>query len=93
MNIIWTEQAKISYEKIIDNLIEKWNTNIAFNFENLTNEILDKLKTNKKLCPSSKQSQLRKCVIHENASLIYKISKQDIELITFIFNRSNHSFY
>jgi len=93
MNIIWTEQAKISYEKIIDNLIEKWNTDIAFNFENLTNEILDKLKTNKKLCPNSKQSQLRKCVIHKNASLIYKISKQDIELITFIFNKSDHSFY
>ena len=92
MSIIWSEQAKISYEKIIDNLIEKWNTNIAFNFENLTNEILDKLKTSKKLCPSSKQSQLRKCVIHKNISLIYRIEKSNIELITFIDNRSEHQY-
>ena len=92
MNIIWSDQAKISYEKTIDILLEKWNDDIATNFETLTNELLDNLKTNKKLCPSSKQTQLRKCVIHKNTSLIYKITKQDIELVTFIFNKSDHKF-
>ena len=92
MNIIWSNQAKVSYEKTIDSLLKQWNVDIAINFETLTNELLDNLKTNKKLCPSSKQTQLRKCVIHKNTSLIYKITNQDIELVTFLFNRSDHQF-
>lgn len=92
MHIIWSEQAKNSYEKIIDFILEQWNSDIALNFESKTNTLLDKLKQNKNLCPESKQTQLRKCVIHKNASLIYKISKPNIELITFIDNRSEHMY-
>ncbi len=92
MKIIWSEQAKKSYEKTIDNLLERWTIDIVFKFENLTNITLDNLKKNKSFCPKSQQTQLRKCVIHKNISLIYRIEKSNIELITFIDNRSEHQY-
>ena len=92
MKIIWSEQAKKSYEKTIDNLLERWTIDIVFKFENLTNSTLDNLKKNKSFCQKSQQTQLRKCVIHKNISLIYRIEKSDIELITFIDNRSEHQY-
>jgi len=36
------------------------------------------------------KGQLRKCVIHINVSLIYKVVKPNIELVTFIDNRSEY---
>jgi plasmid stabilization system protein ParE len=92
MKIIWSNQAKISYEKIIDFILEQWSPDIAFNFESKTNRLLDNLKNNKKLCPVSKKKQLRKCIIHKNTSLIYRIIEQNIEIVTFIDNRSKHQY-
>jgi plasmid stabilization system protein ParE len=92
MKIIWSKQAKKSYEKIIDNLLEEWPFDIALKFENLTNSTLDNIRNNKSLCPKSQQTQLRKCIIHKNVSLIYRIEKSNIELVTFIDNRSEHQY-
>ncbi len=82
MKIIWSNQAKITYERIIDDIPEKWTPNIAKDFENKTNSLLEILK----------KQNLRKCVIHKNTSLIYITNDSNIELVTFIDNRTNHNF-
>jgi len=92
MNIIWSEQAKISYIKSIDDLFERWTIDIVFKFESLTNNTLDNLKKNKHFCPESQQTKFRKCIIHKNISLIYRVEESNIELITFIDNRSEHQY-
>lgn len=92
MNLIWSNEAKITYNGIIDYLLKEWHTEIAIDFENKTNNLLNHLKINKKLCPPSKIKKLRKCVIHKNASLIYRIKSNTIELITFIDNRADHNY-
>ena len=92
MVIIWSNQAKISYENIIDNILKQWSIEIALKFELLTNKFLDTLKKNSKLCPVSEKTNLRKCVIHKTTSLIYKITNSNIELVSFIDNRSNHGY-
>lgn len=46
MKIIWSNQAKIFYEEIIDFILEQWPPDIALDFENKTNDLLDKLKKN-----------------------------------------------
>jgi len=91
MEIIWSNQAKVSYEKIIDFILTQWSVEVALTFESLTNNLMDNLKLNEKLCPVSKKSQLRKCIIHKNVSLIYKIVRPNIELVAFIDNRSEHN--
>ena len=90
--IIWSNRALNTYEDCIIDILDKWPIDIAERFEQLTNELLDRLKTQNKLCPPSKQKKLRKCVIHENVSLIYQIKNNAIELVTFVDNRDNHKY-
>ncbi len=92
MILIWSNQAKISYFYIIDDLLDRWNPSVAGDFENRTNSLLDELKKHTKFCPPSKRKKLRKCVIHKNISLIYKINRPNIELVTFINNKTNHNY-
>lgn len=91
--IVWSDEAKHTYEEIIDDLLKKWPLTIALDLENKTNDLLDKLLDNKQLCPPTKYKKLRKCVIHKNTSLIYKVNSKNIELITFIFNKDDHSYF
>ena len=90
--IVWSEEAKLSYENTIDFILENWEIEIAERFEKITNTLLDQLLINKKLCPESKIKALRKCILHKNTSLIYRVRKNNIELVAFIDNRSEHSF-
>jgi len=53
MMIIWSDEAKITYDDTIDGLLKKWHIEIAIDFEDKTNDLLDRLKINKKLCPPS----------------------------------------
>lgn len=94
MTIVWSNEAKINYENIFDDVLKKWPIQIALDFERNTNELLDQLTKNRKLCPPLVQYKgLRKCVIHKNVSLIYRITRNNIEIVTFIFNRDEHPFY
>lgn len=92
MKINWSNKAKEQYEKIIDDLLERWPIQIALDFESLTDLLLKNLVINKKLCPVSKFEKLRKCVIHKNVSLIYRINKQTIEIVTFLINKEDNPF-
>ena len=39
--IVWSSESKLAYENIIDDILEKWNIEIALNFEKLTNNLLN----------------------------------------------------
>lgn len=91
--IVWSNEAKVTYEAIIDDILKKWSVDIALDLEQETNNLLDRLIENKQLCPSTKYKKLRKCVIHKNVSLIYKANRKNIEIVTFIFNKDDHQFY
>jgi hypothetical protein len=54
MIIVWSEEAKKTYEDIIDDILKKWAFKIVLDFEIKTNKLLDQLKINNKPCPSSK---------------------------------------
>lgn len=90
MSIIWSKQAKDSYFDIIDDLLIQWNIDISEDFERRVNSLLDKLLLYKKLCPEPKKVKLRKCVVHKNKSLVYRVKGNSIELVTFIDNRGKH---
>ena len=92
MKIIWSNQSKNSYEKTIDFILDQWNAQIATDFENRVNMLLNRLVLDSQLCPIFKISNLRKCIIHKNISLIYLVKETDVFLITFIDNRAKHSY-
>jgi plasmid stabilization system protein ParE len=88
----WTPKALESFEAIALQLVDRWSIETAISFDNKVEIAISQLKTNPKIFQVSKKSKLRKCVIHKNVSLIYRINKNTVELIVFIDNRDEHGF-
>lgn len=90
--IKWTPKALDSFEAITLQLIERWNIQTAHSFDKKVEIAINQLESNPKIYQVSKKSKLRKCVIHKNVSLIYRINKNTVELIVFVDNRDEHGF-
>ena len=72
--IIWSPLAEETYLNILEFIINKWSLNAATKFDRKIENLLIKISRHHKLCPKSKQSGLRKCVITFQTSLIYKLT-------------------
>jgi hypothetical protein len=90
MTVIWSDSAKECYIFIIEQLFEKWNISIVESFENDTISLINNIEKYNHICPKSKIKNLHKCVINEHISLIYRIQNNTLEIVTFIFNQSEH---
>jgi hypothetical protein len=90
--IYWTREADVSYLETMIFILEKWTIKEAENFELLTEELLDNLSSNLKLCPEIGKLKVRRCTISYQTSLIYRITGKSIELISFVDNRSNNQY-
>ncbi|MGM0479071.1 MAG: hypothetical protein ACQERC_07585 [Bacteroidota bacterium] len=44
--IVWSDEAKNTYEAVINDLLKKWPVNVAIEFEEQTNDLLDRLLDN-----------------------------------------------
>ena len=93
MKIVWSEEAILSYEKTIDFILERWNSTILTSFMAKVNTLLNKLSNHSKLCPKSLKMDLRKCIVSEQTSLVYRIKNDNlIEIVLFVDNRSKHNY-
>lgn len=90
--ILWTENASTTYINTIFLIFEKWTIKEVEHFESLVEDLQIRLSNNTNLCPKSKLTNVRKCVVSTQTSLIYRIKSKSIELLAFIDNRSNHSY-
>lgn len=88
----WSDEATETFKSIFSKLVEEFNLEIANKFRIYTNELIDNLSRNGKLCKKSKHINLRRCVLHKNTSLIYRLNGGIISLVAFIDNRSNHAY-
>lgn len=91
-HIIWSNDSLVVLDKIIDYVYEEWGIQPVLKLEHEIIVLVKALSKNKKLCPKSKILDIRKCVLMEQVSLIYKIESSHLEIITFIDNRSEHSY-
>lgn len=92
MKIVWSQTAIDTYLHIVDDIFKNWTVKEVANFQAAVDKLLRQLTINNKLCPVSNLLNYRKCVVSKQTSLIYALNKQDIYLVTFIDNRSLHSF-
>ncbi|MCB0840408.1 MAG: type II toxin-antitoxin system RelE/ParE family toxin [Bacteroidetes bacterium] len=88
--IVWSTQAEETFDKITDNLLEKWSEAIAVKFVQQAFKNIDKIA----LFPFSSPAfndypDIRRCIINKHVSLFYRIKDDNIELITFHENRRN----
>ena len=72
MKIVWSKETLENYLKILDYLLENWTIKEIERFENNFDELIERLKSHKEICPKSKLLNFRKCKIDENNSLIYQ---------------------
>jgi plasmid stabilization system protein ParE len=91
--ISWSPLAEETYLKTLSLILEKWTIKEVEDFENKVESLIEKLKSQKRLCPpSDKQKNLRRCVIAPQTSLVYQIKDDIIELVAFFDNRSDHQY-
>ena len=86
--VIWSPLAKDNFLNIIRHILHKWSLKDARKFDDKVKKLINSIKIQHNLCAKAKKSNLRKCIITSQTSLIYKVNKTSIELVNFIDNRS-----
>ena len=92
MEIVWTRLAKITYLEVLEDLKLRWTKKEMTSFNNLTNDLLDKIKAGQITCPyANEKLGIKKGMVHKNVSLFYKEDKENkkMYLVTFFNNRMN----
>jgi plasmid stabilization system protein ParE len=93
LNVYWSPHAKESYSAILDQLFQRYAADTILNIDDKVEALLENLSRNKFLCPKSSYfPEVRCCVINKNLSVAYRVSDNEIEIITFFDNRSEHGF-
>ena len=79
--IIWAPLAENDFAAILDYLDKNWDSKVALNFIELTENVIDQISINPKLYPFIlKKRKIRKCVLTKHNSLFYRDSRSQIEI-------------
>ncbi len=92
MKVVWSETAKRNFQRIVDYLFEEWTEKEIDRFNEDVSNLIVRMKENVNICPEYKVSNLRKCLIDKNNSLIYLYENELIYIVTLIGNRSFHNY-
>lgn len=92
MEIVWSETALETFFEVIDYLFDNWTEKEIEIFDNKVELLIKRIVTHNQICPESKLFGYRKCVIDEHTSLVYHIINKKLFLVTFLDNRSSHSY-
>lgn len=93
MNIIWTGQARHTYDTVIAYLLDEWTVKEAQEFVDSVKEMERQIKKFPSSAPiSDTKRYLRKAVLGKHNSLVYQIDGNDIIFVTFINNQQNHDY-
>lgn len=87
--IKWSEEARTTFEQVIDWISNKWSEKEARNFISKTEYILQLIGIQPYIFSSSKHKSIRRAVITKQTSLIYIVLKSEIYLIAFWDNRKD----
>lgn len=86
LRIVWTPQAVIGLNKLINYLEEEWTIMEILNFEQNLNDFLNRISKYPKICPPTvKFTNVHKGLVDKNNYIIYRIqpTKKLIEIINF----------
>jgi len=80
--IIWSPSSENDFENILDYLNKNWGNKVAFNFIELTENLLNQIAINPRQFPVFyKRKKVRKCVLTKHNSLFYRDGKTNIEIL------------
>ena len=90
--VVWSPRAQRKHLEILQAVKENWNIEVAEKVEKMIQTKILLLEQNKELCPISKIKGVRKCVVSKQTSLVYRIKKNKIEIVTLINNKANRDY-
>ena len=88
-NIVWTEKAEESFDKIIEYLSLKWSKQSAAKFVQKTFKLLTLIENNPLSFQKSEKENIRQVLITKQTYLFYEILNNNIHLLIFWDNRQN----
>lgn len=90
--VIVSPKAEEAYLAILDYYYHL-SIDFALKLEENLDQLIGNLRRFKKLCPPAQAfPNLRRCVLTENISLIYRIEGNAIQIISFFDSRTDHLF-
>jgi len=89
LNVNWTEEAKTTYEDILNYLQEEWSAREIETFIERTDNLLSIISQQPYLFKASAYKEIRKAVMGKHNSLFYFVKNGEIYLLTFWDNRQN----
>ena len=93
-DVLWTDSAKTSFNRIVAYLEEQWTEKDAGKFIRRSQEVIAILKRYPEMCrPSFKRKNVRIAILNKHTQLIYhyKPRKKQIEILLFWGIKQNPS--
>ena len=90
MSVVWTKEARNSFNDIVDYLIESWTTKEAGLFIDMIEDTIDKIITHPELFKVSQyDKQSREAFITKHTTMFYRVKDDLIEIEYFWGNFQN----
>lgn len=91
--IRFTPESGITYTAVVTQLQERWGEKIVLQFETKVKKSLRTISSNPYLYTVAHEAlQLRKCILHKNCSMLYKIYDREVLIVAFWDNRQDPTF-
>jgi plasmid stabilization system protein ParE len=89
-DIRFTPEAEETFQNIVGQLRTRWGNGFVKKFKNKVASTLKTISSTPYLYPVAEEhTQLRRCVLHKNCSMLYKIYDHKIVVICFWDNRQD----
>ena len=93
LEIKFSPKAEETFEAVVAQLEQRWGDTFVNKFKNKVGETLDIIANTPLIYPLSKEnSELRKCILHKNCAMLYRILDDKIEIFCFLDNRQDPLF-
>lgn len=94
MKILWTPEARQTFNSNIEYLIAEWGDQVTSDFLDRVDEVIAKIKSNPNLFPViNNVDNVHRCVVVKQITLYYRVvSSEQIYLISFWNNYQNPEF-
>jgi plasmid stabilization system protein ParE len=88
--IRFTLEAEETFDALCQQLRERWGERFVTKFETKVSKVFDKISLTPYIYPvADENTDLRKCILHKNCSMLYKVYDDTIVIICFWDNRQD----
>lgn len=83
MQIVWSDDAVADYHQNIDFLLEKWSVQVAVEFMEDVETIIELVERQPEIYPLTDYQGIRKAVVRKQITLFFRLTDETIHLIRF----------